>query len=154
MCIRDRPNTDEDEESDYRDTDDDDDGIETTDEDANGDGDFSNDDVNGNGTPDYLESDLDPNADEVEIFNVITPNGDGIHDVLTIRGLEDFPNNTINIYNRWGVLVYATRAYNTQGNVFDGTSTGRVTVNQDNNCLLYTSPSPRDLSTSRMPSSA
>ena len=26
--------------------------------------------------------------------------------------------------------------------------------NQFNNCLLYTSPSPRDLSTSRMPSSA
>ena len=25
---------------------------------------------------------------------------------------------------------------------------------EDNNCLLYTSPSPRDLSTSRMPSSA
>ena len=25
---------------------------------------------------------------------------------------------------------------------------------QDSNCLLYTSPSPRDLSTSRMPSSA
>ena len=28
----------------------------------------------------------------------------------------------------------------------------RITI--DNNCLLYTSPSPRDLSTSRMPSSA
>ena len=27
-------------------------------------------------------------------------------------------------------------------------------VHQDMNCLLYTSPSPRDLSTSRMPSSA
>jgi len=27
-------------------------------------------------------------------------------------------------------------------------------LNQDENCLLYTSPSPRDLSTSRMPSSA
>ena len=27
-------------------------------------------------------------------------------------------------------------------------------VEIDNNCLLYTSPSPRDLSTSRMPSSA
>ena len=25
---------------------------------------------------------------------------------------------------------------------------------EENNCLLYTSPSPRDLSTSRMPSSA
>ena len=29
-----------------------------------------------------------------------------------------------------------------------------VTFNDGNNCLLYTSPSPRDLSTSRMPSSA
>ena len=27
-------------------------------------------------------------------------------------------------------------------------------VDEDNDCLLYTSPSPRDLSTSRMPSSA
>ena len=27
-------------------------------------------------------------------------------------------------------------------------------INQDGFCLLYTSPSPRDLSTSRMPSSA
>ena len=30
----------------------------------------------------------------------------------------------------------------------------QVSFTQDNNCLLYTSPSPRDLSTSRMPSSA
>ena len=31
--------------------------------------------------------------------------------------------------------------------------TGSVSL-QDDSCLLYTSPSPRDLSTSRMPSSA
>ena len=30
----------------------------------------------------------------------------------------------------------------------------KVVVNYFNTCLLYTSPSPRDLSTSRMPSSA
>ena len=29
-----------------------------------------------------------------------------------------------------------------------------VEVDEDTSCLLYTSPSPRDLSTSRMPSSA
>ena len=29
-----------------------------------------------------------------------------------------------------------------------------IAQKQNNNCLLYTSPSPRDLSTSRMPSSA
>ena len=30
----------------------------------------------------------------------------------------------------------------------------QVLIDQPNSCLLYTSPSPRDLSTSRMPSSA
>ena len=124
------PNTDGDSESDYRDMDDDDDLLPTAAEDTNGDGDFTNDDIDADGIPDYLE----PNASEedIEVFNVVTPNGDGIHDVLTIRGLEDFPNNTIRIYNRWGVQVYATNAYNTQGNVFDGTSQGRATVDADN----------------------
>ncbi len=126
----DLPNTDGDYESDYRDPNDDDDALMTIDEDLNGDGDFSNDDINGNGIPDYLE----PNApeEEVEVFNVVTPNGDGAHDVLVIGGLDNYPNNTLKIYNRWGVLVYTTKSYNTNGNVFDGTSQGRVTVDKDN----------------------
>lgn len=126
----DLPNTDGDYESDYRDTDDDDDALMTIDEDLNGDGDYSNDDINGNGIPDYLE----PNVpeEEVEVFNVLTPNGDGVHDVLVIGGLENYPDNSLKIYNRWGVLVYTTKAYNTNGNVFDGTSEGRVTVEKDN----------------------
>ena len=132
----DLPNTDGDDESDYRDTDDDNDAIATADEDMNTDGDYSNDDSNGNGIPEYLE----PNSleDEIEVFNVITPNGDGTHDVLTIAGLENFPVNTIRIYNRWGVLVYTTNAYNTEGNVFDGTSEGRVTIAQDRNLPVGT----------------
>jgi gliding motility-associated-like protein len=126
----DLPNTDGDDESDYRDTDDDDDRIPTVDEDYNGDGNYANDDTDNNGTPDYLE----PNAIEadIEVFNVVTPNGDGIHDVLSIRGLEPYPNNTIRIYNRWGVQVYVTKAYDTQGNVFDGSSEGRVTIDKQN----------------------
>ncbi|MGS0526805.1 gliding motility-associated C-terminal domain-containing protein [Zobellia nedashkovskayae] len=67
----------------------------------------------------------------IEVFNVVTPNNDGAHDVLTIKGLEKYPDNSIKIYNRWGVLVYTTQAYNTEGNVFDGTSQGRVTVDAD-----------------------
>jgi gliding motility-associated-like protein len=127
----DLPNTDGDNESDYRDDDDDDDGIATIDEDTNLDGDYSNDDADGNGIPNYLEQDLGVTGEEIEVFNVITPNGDGVHDELIITGLENFPNNTLKIYNRWGVLVYQTKAYNTQGNVFNGTSTGRVTINTD-----------------------
>lgn len=126
----DLPNTDGDNESDYRDTDDDDDGIASRNEDMNGDGNYANDDSDGDGIPEYLEPNL--TGDEIEVFNVITPNGDGIHDVLSIRGIENYPENTIRIYNRWGVLVYATSAYNTQGNFFDGTSEGRVTVDRNN----------------------
>jgi len=128
--LNDLPNTDGDNELDYRDTNDDDDALLTIDEDLNGDGDYSNDDIDGNGIPDYLQ----PNVpdEEVEVFNVITPNGDGIHDELVITGLENYPDNTLRIYNRWGILVYTTKAYDTEGNVFDGTSEGRVTVQQDN----------------------
>ena len=70
-------------------------------------------------------------TDNLEVFNVLTPNGDNVHDVLVIDGLEKFPNNTIKIFNRWGILVYDTKAYNTRGNVFDGTSRGRATVMKD-----------------------
>ncbi len=118
----DLPDTDGDGISDYRDEDDDGDGIVSKEEDKNN-------NSNGNSTPDYLE----PNAveDEIEVFNVITPNGDGVHDVLAIKGLENYPDNSIHIYNRWGVLIYGTQAYNTQGNVFKGTSEGRATVETD-----------------------
>ena len=130
--FNDLPNTDGDDEVDFRDNDDDDDGILTIDEDENGDGNYANDDFDNDGIPNYLDSDLIIMDDGVEVFNVITPNNDGIHDVLTIRGIENYPNNTIKIYNRWGVLVYATKAYNNDSNYFDGTSEGRVTVAQDN----------------------
>lgn len=127
----DLPNTDGDEESDYRDTDDDDDGIETIDEDVNLNGNYLDDDADEDGIPNYLDSDLGEFEEEIEVFNVITPNGDGIHDVLRISGLQNYPNNTLKIYNRWGVAVYMTKAYDTEGNVFDGTSAGRVTVDVD-----------------------
>ena len=125
------PDTDGDGIPDYRDTDDDGDDIATIDEDLDQDGNWLNDDTDGDGLPNYLDNDLDVAGSDIEVFNVLTPNGDGVHDVLSIRNLENFPNNTVKIYNRWGVLVFQTRAYNTNGNVFDGTSEGRVTLNQD-----------------------
>ena len=114
--LNDLPNTDRDGESDYRDLDDDGDGIATHDEDMNSDGNYANDDENNNGIPNYLEA---PYVDVV-VYNVVTPNGDGVHDILTISGLEDRPINNLQIFNRWGVLLYTTKSYNTTGNFFNG----------------------------------
>ena len=47
---------------------------------------------------------------------------------------------------------YTEKAF--QGFLKDPKTDRKAVVEQLTNCLLYTSPSPRDLSTSRMPSSA
>ncbi|MFS4469528.1 gliding motility-associated C-terminal domain-containing protein [Maribacter sp. 2210JD10-5] len=54
----------------------------------------------------------------VELDNYyMTPNGDGINDVLVIEGLENSPNNSLQIFNRYGIMVYAKQNYD---NSFDG----------------------------------
>ena len=67
----------------------------------------------------------------VVIHNAFSPNGDGINDVFKIDGIDEitcYPENTVEIYNRWGVLVFETSNYNNTTNAFDGTSRGRTTI--------------------------
>ncbi|HRE77536.1 MAG TPA: gliding motility-associated C-terminal domain-containing protein [Flavobacterium sp.] len=64
----------------------------------------------------------------VVIYNAISANEDGRNDYFIIDGIEECPQNTVEIYNRWGVKVYETTSYNTNGNVFNGYSDGRVTI--------------------------
>ncbi|WP_188476220.1 gliding motility-associated C-terminal domain-containing protein [Dokdonia pacifica] len=90
-------------------------------------------DEDDDGTPDFIEENNgDPDAqDGLEVFDIMSPNGDGLNDVFVIRGIEQFPNNTVRIYNRWGVLVFDTRGYGQNDNFFRGESTGRATIDQD-----------------------
>jgi gliding motility-associated-like protein len=48
---------------------------------------------------------------EVIAPNVITPNGDGINDLLVFQFLEYYPNNNLTVYNRWGNLIYEKASY-------------------------------------------
>lgn len=48
---------------------------------------------------------------EVIAPNVITPNGDGINDLLVFQFLEYYPNNTLSVYNRWGNLIFEKGSY-------------------------------------------
>ncbi|WP_405251381.1 gliding motility-associated C-terminal domain-containing protein [Dokdonia sp. Asnod3-C12] len=90
-------------------------------------------DENDNGIPDFLEvNNGNPDAtDGLEVFDIMTPNGDGLNDVFVIRGIEQYPNNKLRIYNRWGVLVWDADGYGQDNVFFRGESNGRVVVDQD-----------------------
>ncbi len=48
---------------------------------------------------------------EVKIYDGISPNNDGANDYLVIEGLERFPDHLVEVYNRWGSLVFTTTSY-------------------------------------------
>lgn len=52
-----------------------------------------------------------PKCEDDMPTDVITPNGDGENDILIIPGLENFPNNELAIYNRWGSIVFDAQPY-------------------------------------------
>eukprot|EP00831_Metopus_contortus_P046602 TRINITY_DN37450_c0_g1_i1.p2 TRINITY_DN37450_c0_g1~~TRINITY_DN37450_c0_g1_i1.p2 ORF type:complete len:115 (-),score=34.90 TRINITY_DN37450_c0_g1_i1:138-482(-) len=76
--------------------------------------------------------------------------------------LEDYSRNSGEIKDRYWELLNSTsdkiKSYSTQPRPVHTRRTStfglKKRLSQINPCLLYTSPSPRDLSTSRMPSSA
>jgi len=65
-----------------------------------------------------IDSNTGNNTSEVEIdpdclmvFNEFSPNGDGMNDLFTVRCIEKYPNNTVNVYNRVGQLVFTASGY-------------------------------------------
>ncbi|MFQ6602160.1 gliding motility-associated C-terminal domain-containing protein [Flavobacterium sp. C3NV] len=66
----------------------------------------------------------------IKIFNAMSPNGDTKNERFYIQGLECYPDNTVEIYNRWGVLVFERENYNNEERAFRGMSEGRTTVKQ------------------------
>ncbi|WP_281310308.1 gliding motility-associated C-terminal domain-containing protein [Flavobacterium flavigenum] len=72
-------------------------------------------------------------CENVVVHNAFSPNGDGINDFFKIDNIDQttcYPENTVEIYNRWGILVFETTNYNNTTNAFDGTSRGRTTIKQ------------------------
>ena len=65
---------------------------------------------------------------EIIPYNAISTNDDGSNDIFYIKGIESYPNNTVRIYNRWGVKVFEAQGYNNTTKVFRGISNGRVTI--------------------------
>ncbi|KAF2511958.1 T9SS type B sorting domain-containing protein [Flavobacterium foetidum] len=73
---------------------------------------------------------LELNGCVIKVFNAFSPNGDAKNARFYIQGIECYPDNTVEIYNRWGVLVFNMNRYNNEDRVFVGFSEGRTTIKQ------------------------
>ncbi|MBC6605771.1 gliding motility-associated C-terminal domain-containing protein [Hymenobacter sp. BT188] len=47
----------------------------------------------------------------IRIPNAFTPNGDGRDDTWQIEFIEQYPDNTVNVFNRWGNKVFSATNY-------------------------------------------
>jgi gliding motility-associated-like protein len=57
----------------------------------------------------------------ITVPNAFSPNGDGINDRWEIRNLADYPGCTVEVYNRYGQLIFQSNGY---GNAWDGRRNG------------------------------
>ena len=75
-------------------------------------------DTDGDGIPNYQETDSDndgiPDSQEdvITIYEGFSPNGDAKNDTWYIDGIEDYPDNTVQIFNRWGNKIFEMKGYN------------------------------------------
>lgn len=63
-----------------------------------------------------------------EFYNTFTPNGDGKNDEFEIFTVNNYPLNTVSIYNRWGELLKEIDNYDNETRVWNGTNEGDVAV--------------------------
>ena len=66
---------------------------------------------------------------DVVVYNNLTPNGDGINDEFIIVGIEEHPDNVVEIFNRWGAPVSEIKGYNNKEKVFRGFANVGLTLN-------------------------
>ena len=102
--------------------------IDTSDDPTN----LTNSDPDSDGDPDDPTiTPLPSVGGQFEIFNAVSADENGENDFFFVSGISDWPDNNVQIFNRWGVKVFETSGYggsNDQENVFRGYSDGRQTV--------------------------
>lgn len=63
---------------------------------------------------------------DLNVFNGISPNGDGVNDFWFIDGIDIYSENKVEIYNRWGNLIFDIQNYDNDSNFWYGqTNSGR-----------------------------
>ncbi|MCX2742384.1 cadherin domain-containing protein [Mangrovivirga sp. M17] len=78
-------------------------------------------DFNNNGILDYREEEIV--IKPLKPTKGFSPNGDGNNDFWTIEGIGEFPQNRVEIYNRWGNLIYQATGYDNFNVRWEGQNT-------------------------------
>jgi len=109
-CVFTLNDPDEDGKANFLDEDSDGDGLlDSAEVDRNKDGVW--DDCDENGIPDWLDPFLCEEEAPFLIPQGFSPNGDGVNDQFVIVGLDQFPDNALTIFNRWGNKVFEQKPY-------------------------------------------
>jgi gliding motility-associated-like protein len=62
----------------------------------------------------------------VYVFDGISPNGDSYNDFWEIEDIDRYPDAVIQVYNRWGSLLFSAKGDNYNSNKWDGTHNGEI----------------------------
>lgn len=63
-------------------------------------------------------------GDSLIIYSGITPNEDGVNDTWIIDNIQKFPENTVQIFNRWGNEVWSGDNYDNTTVIWEGNNHG------------------------------
>lgn len=55
---------------------------------------------------------------KIKVFTYISPNNDGQNDYFYIENIEEYPDNLVQIFNRWGQLIAEIKNYDNQENAW------------------------------------
>ena len=69
--------------------------------------------------------------DDIEIFNAVGSEGNQLNEFFRIKGIENYPENSVQIFNRQGMKVYDAEGYDNGEVKFNGFSDGDVTIQRD-----------------------
>ncbi len=106
--------------SDYVDIDSDDDGVLDKDE--------SKGDCDNDGIPNRLDTDFCYSEDDLPLYEGFSPNNDGDNDYYVIPWLNQFQDVSIEIFNRWGNVVFKQSHYE---NNWNGESNVGFTIGEE-----------------------
>ncbi|RMF28728.1 MAG: gliding motility-associated C-terminal domain-containing protein [Bacteroidetes bacterium] len=73
-------------------------------------------------------------CESLTILSGFSPDGDGINDTFTILGVENYPDNRLTIFNKWGEKIYQARGYQ---NDWDGTDEQGRPLYQEDGLFYY-----------------